>query len=178
MQFLTASAMTWAAQLVTSSVRLIDSDADSSMPVPNPVPLALERTHRGAADMAAKKKTGHVVLSKETVQKLLQTSDESPQPTMMSPWDLLQLERSENAVRRAQSALELAMAEETSRRFALELTTMRMAQAMAEAKEAVRVQADAHRKVAAEMADRYNFSWSTHSYNPETGEVLETPPEP
>ena len=141
--------------------------------------MVREMTHYGVDPMTKKKAPAkeHVTLSKETVEKLLRSAPSAPEPIMLSPWDILALERSEHAVAMAQAALVQKRSDETTRKFAMELATLKMEAELRAAADAHLTAMQAHRKFADGIAKRYHFAWATHSYNPETGEVLESGPE-
>lgn len=148
---------------------------------PMPVYLEEEQTHYGVPVTKKKLKSPkfddveHVELSETTKVKLEAPAE--PQPTMMSAWDILTLERSEHEAKMANMRFIVKKAEDLARKFATELTSIKMEQELREVTQDYQGRANAHDKLAAEMAKRYNFSWDTHSYNPETGEVLESGPE-
>lgn len=95
----------------------------------------------------------------------------------MSPWDILSLERAERTAADASHRLQLVQTQEQLRKLALELAQLRQADEARAAIEGLKQASDAHRKVASELAERYGIGWQTHSYHPETGEILESSPE-
>lgn len=144
-----------------------------------PVYMEREQTLYGVPLMTKKKTPApeHVTLTKATVEKLLSQPEAPAEARMLSPWDILALERAEHAAARAEALLMQKKADETTRKFAMELATIKMDGEMRMAMEGARAAMDAHRKLADAIAKDYGFSWTTHSYNPETGEVLESGPE-
>lgn len=146
-----------------------------------PVYMPLEQTLYGVPFMAKKKTASaeHVVLSKATVAKLLATQPEPEGPDVitLTPFDMLELERSEARQAQAQTLLRVARLERqvlTLTRQLQDVETGRLLQSVGEASQQA---IEAHRKLADAMAERYHFSWKTHSYQPETGEVRAADPE-
>lgn len=146
-----------------------------------PVYMMAERTHYGV-DAMAKKKTPqpeHVTLSKEAVAKLLanQTPQPGPDIIVLTPFDMLELERSEARATAAQTLVRIARLEKNVITLTRQLQDIETNRRLQEISDGTIKAAEAHRTLADEMAARYGFSWKTHSYQPETGEVTAADPE-
>ncbi len=102
--------------------------------------------------------------------------DESPK---LSPWDVLAITQAEHAVKLSEQnvrTLELEKANLESQHQVLmlrvKLTQDACDKKLADEKTRLAQGRAAAAKLSAQLAERHQFSWSTHSYNPDTGEIV------
>lgn len=102
--------------------------------------------------------------------------DEQPK---LSPWDVLALTQAEHAVKLSEQnlrALELEKSNLESQHQVLilriKLTQDACDKKLAEERTRLAQGRAAAAKLSAQLAERHQFSWSTHSYNPDTGELV------
>lgn len=100
--------------------------------------------------------------------------DEASDGPYMSAWDILALERAEWAVKEAHYKVQDAAAKGALLDVQHKLQCAQLAEAYRTSDREQRDANGAHRKLAAEIARKYDLDWATHSYNSETGEVSET----
>lgn len=95
----------------------------------------------------------------------------------ISAWDLLTMERGEHAMKLAHMKLQAALYEARHAEVRANLDRITRDAALNELRIHAQATAEAHKTLADSIADRYAFSWATHSYDPDTGAIQESPTE-
>jgi len=120
-----------------------------------------------------KRKMGeHVTLSKESVNKLLESA-RSPEAKFLDPWDILALERAERTVFDAKAALSDAGHRLAILKLEHDKLLQGLLQEQAERHRQLGQARQAAKELAGSLASRYCIDWSTHVFNPETGEITQ-----
>lgn len=92
-------------------------------------------------------------------------------PKRISPQDHMELMRHEHQAELARVRLQLAQSCERAVRLEIAQAAQAAAEGMRRAQDALKDSTRRHTDFAQQLAERYDFAWSTHTYCPDTGIV-------